>query len=212
MFFLGFWFSSSLSWGQIQYNPLSSAERHELSSGFSVSKKNGQKSLISLPVFFLKYGLYFPEIESVLTEPYKKAFIPGLQMGINLFQAQQIVKNYKICGTGSNILSAAYYFGIKGKSSYFEALQPFAELGLARSFCYTKNFSKISTAKIKLRHYLSYGIFFSLKIFDKAPVYALDQDYGINDLGIKMECLHYYSKKTTDKSINFCQFGLQMSF
>ena len=96
-------FSSFLSWGQIQYTPLSSTERHELSSGFSIPKKTGQKYFLlkTLPIF-LKYGLYFPEIEAVLPEPYQKTFIPGLQMGFNRLQPQKTGENYGICDTNQS--------------------------------------------------------------------------------------------------------------
>ena len=209
-FLFYFCFFSPLSWSQIQYRPLSSFERHELSSGFSISTKNGQKGLSDhLPVFFLKYTFYFPEMSVILPEPYKNFFIPGFQAGTNLFRTK---KNYGICDIKENIHSGAYHFGLKGKSPYFEFLQPFVEGGLARSFCYSKNLSKTSKAKMKLSHYFSYGLFLSFKILDRESIYALDQDYGINDMGIKMECLHYYPKSKKDKSFRLCQLGFQVSF
>ena len=201
---------SSPSWSDIQYKPLSSAERHELSSGFST--KDWQKKLLkNLPAVFLKYTFYFPETEDLLPESYKKIFIPGLSTGAFL-RAWDKGKNYGICKVNAGIHSVAYHLGLKGKSSYFEFLQPFGEFGLARSFCYAKNSSKNPKANLKLSHYFSYGFSLSLKILDKTSIYVLDQDYGINDIGIKTECLHYYTKDKTNKIFSFCQLGLQISF
>lgn len=204
---------STLSWGQMQYAPLASVERHELSSGFSVSIKNWQENPSSkiFPVFFLKYTLYFPEISSYVPKPYQKIFIPGFTAGANLFRSQKQGKNYGICKTDEGIYPSTYYLGLKGKMAYFEFLQPFAEFGLARSSCYSKNFSKFFKAKRKLSHYFSYGFFLSLKILDRMSIYTLDQDHGINDVGVKTECL-YHPKTEKNKSLSFCQFGLQLSF
>lgn len=211
LFFLCF---SPLSWGQMQHKPLSSVERHEVSSGVSISIKNWQENPLSniFPVFFLKYVFYFPEVSDYFPKSYERIFIPGLVAGANLFRSQSKGKNYKICKMNEGIYPSTYYLGLKGKSAYLEFLQPFAEVGLARSSCYSKNFSKFAKAKKKLNHYFAYGVFLSLKILDRTSIYSLDQDYGINDVGIKAECLHYYPKNEEDKSFNFCQFGLQISF
>ena len=207
MFFLfGLCFFHPLLWSQVQYTPLSSSERHELSSGISLSPKSSKETLSS---FFLKYSTYFPETEDFLPEPYHNILIPGLQAGINLF-SREAGKKYALCETGTYPFS--YYFGLKGKSSYFEYVQPFAEGGLARSFCYFNGFSKFKKAKTSLSQYLSYGLFVSFKILDSSSIYSMDQSYGINDFGLRGECLHYYSKSEKANSFNFCQFGLQLSF
>ena len=205
-------FFSPLVWGQIQYKPLSSPQRHEFAGGFSISTKNWQwKKDFSknLPSSFLKYAFYFPEIKAFLPESYKEIFIPSLSFGVNILKRDLLEeKNYEICEKSTSIHAFAYHLGLKGTIPYFEFLQPFAELGLARSFCSPKN----SEIKRKLKHYFSYGFFLSLKTVDSEAIYSLDQDYGINDVGIKTECLHYYSKNKKDKPFNFCQFGLQFSF
>ena len=79
-------FVSPLSWSQVQFQPLSSVERHELSSGFSVSIKNRQKKLLdNLHVFFLKYSLYFSETDALWPPAYKKVLIPRPSGGYESF-------------------------------------------------------------------------------------------------------------------------------
>ena len=213
LFLLCLYFFPLISWSQTQYAPLASIERHELSASFSISKKAWQTSrLRKLPVFALKYALFLPEISNFSPEPYNKFFTPGFSAGLNLFRKQSHT-NYELCeSTNQNHFSAAYHFGLKGKIPYFEFLQPFAELGLARSFCYSRYFSNFFKAKKTLQHYFSYGFSLSLKILDKISIYTLDQDHGINDIGIKTECIHYYPKNKENKPFSFCQFGLQVSF
>jgi len=147
----------------------------------------------------------------ILPDPYKQVLMPGIQTGINRSKLKEFGTNNGVCDK-PNFHPTVYHFGLKGKISYFEVLQPFSELGIARFFCHSKKYSSFSKSKTQLNHYVSYGLLLSLKILDKLSIYALDQDYGINDLGITVECLHYYPKKATSKTINFCQFGLQMSF
>lgn len=199
---------SFLSYGDVQYKPLSSVERHELSSGFALNTKKWQeKNSEKLPVFFLKYSLYFPEAGILLPTDYQKAFLPGLQAGFNIFWDQ---KRYGICESTPGLRSFAYHLGLTGKIAYFEFLQPSASWGWARPLCYFTNFSKSSQAKVKLNSYFSYGLFLSLKILDRHSIYALDQDYGINDVGLRMECMHHSPK--TGSSFRFCQLGLQLAF
>ncbi len=201
---MGLCFRPGLSWGQMQYSPLSSAERHALSFAAPI-KNDPQKSWTeNLSTFVLKYGLYFPEIEAAWPDFHKKAIAPSLQLGILLRG-----KNNEICEKGQNIKSGAYHLGLRGKNSYFSYLQPFVEAGLARSFCHGKKISSFRASRVKLSHYFSYGLLLSLKIFDRAAIYSLDQDYGVNDIGITAECRHYYPKI---KGHSFCQLGLQMSF
>ena len=213
LFLLCLGFFPFLLWGQIQHKPLSSPERHELSAGLSISKKSWTENLLrKSPAFFLEYALYFPEILNSIPEPYNKLFRPGLSAGVNFFKSKNEEK-YRFCETTSKKPnSSAYHLGLKGKIPYFEFFQPFAEWGLARSFCHSEKFSHLFKAKKKLKSYFSYGFILSLKILDKISIYTLDQDYGINDIGIKTECKHYQPKDKADKSFSLCQFGLQISF
>ncbi len=194
-------------WAETQYKPQSSFERHEFSFGSSISLTSKPKKALSVP--FLKYTLYVPEISNLLVEPYNKIFTPGLSAGANLFLSKDRSKNYGICES-EEVYPLVYHLGLKVKVPYFEFFQPFAESGLARSSCYSKNI-KVFKSQKKLSYYLSYGLFLSLKILDRVAVYTLDQDYGINDVGVKAECLRYYPKDK-EKSFNFCQFGFQFSF
>ena len=233
-FVLGF-FSFSL-WGQVQYRPIPSFERHEISSGFSFSLgitgdgvlENGIENLSekkeiknlseNFHNFFLKYAFYFPEVNSLFLESYQDVFIPGLVIGMNLFRDQKtfsslegIKENYGICEANDSIYPLNYYLGLKGKNNSFEFFQAFAEFGFVRSLCYSTKLSKGFDPISQLSYYLSYSFFFSFKILDKMAIYALDQEYGINDIGIKAECSHYYPNQPESFRF-FCQFGLQTSF
>ena len=200
-------FVSSFSGAEIQYRPISSVEKHELSSGFGFSIKKWRESFKNK--FFLNYVFYFPELSRFYFPDLNRIFIPGLQAGVNFFKTQ---KNYGICPSRKDIYSSAYHTGLKGKSAYFEWGQPFVGIGLLKTFCYAKNFSKNFSPKSRLSYYISYGLLLSLKILDRSSIYAMDQDYGINDLGVKLECLHNYYKDKKNKPFYFCQLGLQISF
>lgn len=207
-------FFSQFVWSTIQYKPLSSNERHELSFGFSVSKDNWRDNLLlkNLPSGFFIYTAYLSEIPSAfIGKPYSDIFIPGFQVGTNVFRKKNPDVDYGLCSADKASHSFAYHFGLKGKSAYFESLQPFVGWGLARSFCLQK-LSKISKSKMQLGQYVSYGLNLSLKILDKDSIYTLDQEYGINDIGLNLGCIHYYPKKTENKSFQICQVGLLLSF
>ena len=198
--FLCLGFFASFSWGQAQYQPVSSLERHELAIDFPFSLKSWKGFSA------LKYTVYFPEIFALAPSPYNQIFTPGLQAGIlHTLGPNQTGKNYGHCGAKKTL--PPYHIGFKGKISYFELLRPFFELGFTQSLCYAPK-----TSKIKLSHYVSFGLFLSLKTLDSSSIYSLDQDYGINDLGLKTECLRYYSEQNKEKSFPFCQFGFQISF
>lgn len=205
-------FFSQGAWSDNQYRPLSSVERHELSAGFSISLKNWEEKMSeALPVFSLKYSLYFPEVNFLLPEAYHNLLVPGLQLGWDFIQSQSAKRDYGLCTLEADTHSSALHFGLKGKNSYFEFVQAFVSGGWAQTFCYSKELSKKPVQK-KLSHYFSYGLFLSLKILDRFAIYALDQDYGINDMGLKAECLHYYQKEEEEKPLHLCQLAFQLSF
>ncbi len=201
--------------GQIQYKPQPSTERHELMTGFSIftGSFEWKKDFFSnFPAFFIKYNLYFPEIESVLPSGYEKVFVPGLQIGSHFFKwlKGSEGENYNLCRTAYPI---AYHLGLTAKMAYLEDIQAFVGGGLARSICRSQAEPRVSNDKRDLNHYLSYGFFLSFKLLDRSGVYSLDQDYGINDMGLRAECLHYdLMKKSRAFKYPLCDLGLQISF
>jgi len=234
--FLTLIFFSFYSWGEIQYKPLSSIERHEVSFGYSVAIKDwkNKKTLEKkLPVVSLNYSLYFPEISHwIFPDNFKNLLILSVSGTGNKLRGQ---KTYGICGTNTDRQSSMAQFGFKIKSALLETFQPFVEWGWAKPFCHSKNFSEFDKPEIQFKSYLSYGFFVSFKLIDRHSIYALDQDYGVNDLGLKMECLQYnkkteshsprakfddllenalqYNKKTESHSpLIHCQLGLKISF
>ena len=190
-----------------QYQPLSSPERHELSSGWTFSIKKKQNG------FFFKYALYFPEVSNTfINSEYEKIFIPGLSFGVSSFNIQKDRLFYEMCKKNTKSRFLPLSLGLKAKSSYYELIQPFGEFGLIQSQCYAKDFSRIDDSQKKFKYYLSYGVLLSFKILNKSDIYSLDQDYGINDIGFRAECLRYYLEDAKENSLPFCQLGLQISF
>ena len=191
-----------LCWGETQYKPISSVERHELSIGFSGFPDTSKGLLRQYP--FLKYGIYFPEVTSFLPSDYQKTLIFGLQSGINVFQGQQKDDLCSFKEVQKRQYAGALHLGLKAMSKYFDFVQPFGEAGLAHSFCYS--FSSLQASEKQLSYYYSLGLFLSFKFLDKSSIYSLDQDYGINDFGLRIEFLSYL------KAFNIVQIGLQLSF
>lgn len=205
----GLCFSTSGALAEIQYKPLSSQQKQEISSGFSLFRNNlNLEQLESPPAFFIKYSFYIPELSEMFLDSYKDFFIPALQAGIHVFRNTSGIKAYNLCDSTQTSHSLAYHIGLKGKIAYFDLFQPYAELAWAKNFC-SKKFSTINSPQKKLKHYFSYGALLSLKIFDKESIYELDQDYGINDIGLQMSCSHYSPENRT---INLCELGLHISF
>ena len=192
----------------LQYKPLFSPERHEFSSGWAFSMRNTKQD-----GYFIKYAFLLPEGLNIFS-PFlsKNFFVPGLSFGANSFPIYKSKQFEKMCGKDMEFF-LPLSLGIKANLPYYELVKPFGEIGLTHSMCYIKNFSKIDKSQKKLKYYLSYGLLLSLKILDKSNIYSLDQDYGLNDIAFRAECLHYYYPEIEKaKNLHFCQFGLQVSF
>lgn len=202
-----------LVFAQVQYQPLSSVQRHELSISASV-KSQDSNFHFNLKQKNLNYAIYFPELVSLLFPSQKKGwFIPALSMGFHGFKKDDTQKLHQTCQPASDLLGLIPgYIGFKGILTYLELIQPFAELAYARFLCYKKNPQKMSFYKNNTlwSWYHAYGVFLSLKLLDKIGIYSLDQDYGINDLGLKLACSSYY--KTTKIKLTSCHIGMQISF
>ena len=63
-----------------------------------------------------------------------------------------------------------------------------------------------------LSHYVSLGLNFSLKLFDRKAIYNLDEDYGINDVGIQTKCTLLLGEdiSSSDNSSWLCQAGFSL--
>ena len=166
------------SWG-IQYQPTSSVKRHEISLNFDLrlsKEKNLWKKFSSKS---LTWTVLIPEFNDFIPSPYKNIFTPGVDLGFLFFDEKN--KNTDVCPVDKEGYQGAWHLGVLGKIDYFEPVKFFGSLGLTRGNCVKKKDLFDVSLKQELSHYLSYGMFFSLKLLDKSSVYALDQDYGVND-------------------------------
>lgn len=199
---------------QIQYQPLASSERSGLSLGVSPFLKKEEKKLLSrFPVWFFTYNLYLPEVSRLLPEASKDRLTPGIELGASFFDTEDSLQNYNLCSPEkTGLRSMAYHLGLMGKANYLNILQAFVGGGWARSLCYFSGFKQTDSPQKELSHYLSYGLFLSFQIFDRSSIYSMDQEYGINNVGLKGECRSYYFKEKGSESFQVCQLGLQVSF
>ena len=185
---------------EVQYEPFASPERHELSFSLFSYKPFSKKIVIS-PYSFA-YALYITELDQFLPEKTRKIFALGLSAGLSFFKSKADGGTERICHSDSSS-SLAWRTGLKAKIRYF-FLQPFAEFGFADSDCRQKGVEK------RFESQFSFGFSLSLKVLDPSAIYSLDQDYGINDVGLLTECLNY-QVSGPDLDL-FCQIGLQVSF
>ena len=184
--------------GVIQYRPVSSLERHEIAGGGGANK-----------TLFLDYSLYFPEITAILSEPWKRIGVVGLSAGGTL-----LPKDNRHCGAGAGGKKTPLFahVGFKVRVSYFEKILPFMEYGLSRAGCvmFDQNKDpKYFPALRKTQTYFSLGLNLSFKIIDRKSIYSLDQDYGLNDMGIRAQCRWYYGTK---EPVFICSAGLSLLF
>lgn len=199
----------------IQYEPLSSSERHELFVGSTVLPEKYRFQIFR--VFSFKHNVLLKEVDLILSESYRDIFVPGIQWGGSFFlyndpSKNSSIKNYGVCATGRT-LSGHLGLSLSLFRKFF--LKPFGSAGLSGSLCFLKDVSKMLSQKAVFSPYLSYGLFLSFKVFDRGAVYSLDQDYGLNDIGFKGECMHnfYPEKSSSHETKNrFCLIGLQLSF
>ena len=198
------------TWGMIQYKPISSIERHEIAIGWAF-KTPIQNFASRYRADSLNYSLYFPEVTALLPEPWSNVGAPGLNLGAKLFN-----KEAKLFCTKEKEQTLFTYLGLKARFSYFETLIPFVEYGMGWMNC-IQNLTfdkeaetfKHSPGPIKVKAYFALGLNLSFKILDKKSLYNLDQDYGLNDIGIQGQCRWY---KGTDKVLTLCELGLSVLF
>ena len=197
------------SWGLIQYKPISSPERHEITVGWSF-KKPIPNFASQHRAFLLNYSLYFPEITALLPKPWNDIGAPGLSLGARLFK-----KGHSLCNNEKD-QPLFTHLGFKTKISYLETVIPFAEYGMGWMSC-VQNLTldrsaetfKRSSGPIKIKSYLALGLNLSLKILNKKTIYSLDQDYGLNDIGVQAQCRWYRGAR---KTLTLCEVGLSVLF
>ena len=193
--------------GVIQYRPVGSLERHEIAGGWAVAKPlEGVFSSSQNKAFFLDYSLYFPEVTALLPQPWQKIGAPGFALGGAFFR-----QGGALCPEGGKTPFFGS-FGFKVRVSYFEKILPFMEYGLSRAGCAVFDFDKkpeYAPAPVKVKTYFSIGLNLSLKIIDRKSVYNLDQDYGLNDIGVRAQCRRYYR---TNQPVFICSAGLSLLF
>ncbi|MCY4512631.1 MAG: hypothetical protein OXB86_02965 [Bdellovibrionales bacterium] len=198
------------SWGDIQYKPISSPERHEFTGSFAF-KTPIQNFASRHRALSLNYSLYFPEITAaLLPEPWSHIGAPGLSLGATLFKV-----GHEFC-TQEKEHPLFTHLGFKAKFSYFEAIIPFAEYGMGWMSC-IKNLTLDKEAEVfrhspgpmKLKTYFALGLNLSFKILDKKSMYSLDRDYGLNDIALQGQCRWYQG---TEKTLTLCEIGLSVLF
>ena len=200
----------------IQYEPLSSPVRHELFFGVSAFPSLGKKIRMNARAFSFQHNMLLKETNSLFGESYKDIIMPGVQWGGSFFLYDEKPKkrNYGVCASGDT-LSGHLGLSLSLFRKYF--LSPFGSAGLSGSVCFFKSAAEMLAQKAVFSPYLSYGLFLSFKAFDRGAVYGLDQDYGLNDIGFKGECVHHFyslGRKSGKKvqPVRFCLLGLQLSF
>lgn len=198
------------AWGMIQYKPISSIERHEIAIGWAF-KTPIKKFASRYRATSLNYSLYFPELTALLPEPWSNIGAPGLSLGAKIFK-----EGAKLLCTKEKEEALFTHLGLKARFPYFETLIPFVEYGMGWMNC-IQNLTLDKEAEtfkhfpgpIKVKAYFALGLNLSLKILDKKSLYNLDQDYGLNDIGIQGQCRWY---KGTEKVLTLCELGLSVLF
>ena len=199
--------------GAVQYRPIGSPERHEITLGRSFENPfSSRKTRLSKqPGYFLSYDLYLPEINSLLLpEKWRRIGYMGFTVSGSLYQNK---KTDSLCG-GKKLIWPARA-GIKIKMSHFEMAAPFVEYGLSRVGCVGKKskfneiLKSVKNNPLKLKTYFSIGLNMSFKILDRKSIYTLDQDYGLNDMGIRGQCQWHRGSKS---SVFVCTAGFSLLF
>lgn len=203
----------------MQYRVQGSPERHEIALGVlgypittkSVPKKEG---------FFLDYSFYFNEVHKFSQNRFKSYGQIGIEVGANSFDNKALGNIKDVCAN-QNQHPLWLYAGSKLRVSYLENIIPFLGYGWAIPKCSSKlsrpqelKSLKVNPSSSSLNRYFSVGLNISLKLFDKASVYVLDEDYGINDTGIHLKCMLFSAKQKNSNSDQpwLCQAGLSLLF
>ena len=221
-------FTPLFSVGELQYRVEGSQERHEIAGGlfnYPVTKNYVPKSTSGA---YLDYSFYFPEIHDLLDNQFKTYGQLGFTGKVYAFSNAngeiQDVEAEGLCVSGSDY-PAVFLFGTKARISYLEYFNPSIEYGWTFIHCGSKldvkNLKSFNLKSIdsSLNRYISIGLDVSLKLFDRASVYALDEDYGINDIGFNFKCTllsgNVEAEEKDAKVQNkpwICQVGLSLLF
>ena len=203
---------------EVQYTPSPSLEKHGLFIG-GIFDNNFLKSIkstkdIKLPQsWLLSYDLYFPEINETLLEdsPYKNFFKVGLSFGAHAYDKGHS-SAFKFCDSKRFL---GYNVGAKASFDYLEYFRPFVEAGLSRSNCVQYNNLQdfnFSDSTKNTKAYYSIGALLSFKVFHRASMYGLDQDYGINDVGFFAKCSWFSFQEKDEDALKTCTLGINFVF
>ena len=191
-----------------QYTPIASPEHHEI---FISKIFHLQKDPFDLAESWgFNYDFYLIEINSMLPREYQNIFFVGVHLGASLTQ-----EGSTSCSPASSHL--VYRGGLKSKLTFFEYVKPFVEYGYMQDVC-LKNFSMetwqqagfADSSQNLQGQYVSAGLSLSFKILDRVSLYNLDQDYGLNDVALRGECLRSLSAKEAQGFV--CELGLSFAF
>ena len=196
--------------GETQYKPTASSLNHNVSFGMSFEPDSGK---IENPFSgkgggFLNY-YYFPPWDKWLEEKYLGYVLLGFGGGI-----EQFFHSPGLCSKGLRNKPLIARGGLHLRGVFWEYFQPFIGGGVSQMFCHDslKNIG-LGSKKIKLSPYMSLGLAISLKVLDRASIYNLDEDYGLNDLSFVSQCLQVeIPNKSKSKGIFICQLGLEVLF
>ena len=171
------------SWGDLQYRPDGSAENHEITLGlfkYSFDVKDWKE--LGKEGYFVDYSFYLSSIHRLFENKYKHFGRIGFTGGARVLE-----------GAFQNE-GSFFHLGIRARVSYLENILPLFEYGgrVAHWSRWGEGSEKSQAMKSfissSLSHYVSLGLNFSLKLFDRKAIYNLDEDYGINDVGIQTKC------------------------
>ena len=200
-----------ISFGDLQYRPAGSSERHEFSSGYfsyPFEVENLTEDLKS--GYFLDYSLYFPEIHKIFQNKYKHFGQLGFTTGVHIFDSEGMEPQIKsACFVKNNQHQPLLFrFGVKAKFSYLENLIPNFEYGWASLACSSElSLETLSSTQFKpidsslFNQYVSLGLDISFKIFDRRSIYSLDEDYGINDMGLSFKCALFFPDDKDEEDV-----------
>ena len=199
-----------------QYRPVASLERHQLSFGVFTYPFKLNQLVNSHPSYFLEHQVYLPEIHKLLKYKYKDYGQVSLVGGVHLLN----LKNNSftdMCPHKNRKQPLFVHAGLQLRRTFFEVLSSAFGYGWQVPLCSSElSWTRIQSLRLQsspaqFRQYVSVGLDLSLKIFDKASLYNLDGDYGLNDIESQIKCSLLFKNKSLE-SAWLCQMGLSLFF
>ena len=236
---------SLLSFAQTKTSSRPSSMYHRISSGgfmHQIKKRiKGEVSRIHDPGYFAEYSLYPSEIHRLFNDRYRSYLQLGFTGGIKIlagenhhYNKQQLCINKRVLPIPALFLNG----GLEVKSAYFKKLNPFVGYGSMLFTCafnlrwlshdiVTRTKDSIplpSKIRDKLPDlvtmfpvvsYASFGLDLSLGVFGDKLLEALDRNFNVNDLNIRLECLIFFKNFKTLLKKRYrpmCSAGLSLVF